>query len=173
MKEKKETGLVESKIAKAVCKLISEEYYAYQLYLFSGLSVKKEDLENVDQLFAEIGKDELNDHMKQLIAWCREYEVEVPASESEFKKLADVKAVKLVSGLKKNKDAVYYINEAIKSEEIAIESYKKALEIDGICLLTDLQSLLWHIYYDECEHLDKLNTSKIAVEAGDDLVIGY
>lgn len=168
-----DNGLVSAELRKTLKKLISEEYYAYQLYMLSRMAVKSEWHAAIDDLFSEIAEDELGDHMKQLIAWCREYGVDIPCSESEFRKAAGEKASKQVSALKKNKDAAYYIAEAIKTEELAADSYKEAIETDGVSQLTDLQSLLWHIYYDEAEHLGKLRTARIAVDTGDSLTFGF
>ena len=170
--KKNEESIVSAKLQKVVQTLISEEYFAYQLYLFSSLAVCKEDRGVVADLFNEIMTDELDDHMKSLIEWCVEYNVDVPCSEAEFKRLAATKISRQVSQLKKNKDAGYYIDEAVKSEELAIASYKEALEEDEVSQFTDLQSILWNIYYDEAEHLQNINSAKIAYEAGDSLVIG-
>ena len=165
-------SIVDKKLQDAVKRLISEEYFAYQLYLFSKMAVKKEDRGVLFQLFTEIAQDELDDHMKTLIDWCIEYNVDIPCSEAEFKKCAAVKISRQVSQLKKNKDAAYYLEEARKSEELAIASYKEVLDKDGVCQFTDLQSILWKIYYEETEHLQKIDTAKIAYDAGDDLIIG-
>ena len=169
--EKQDNAYFDGKLQKAVLKLISEEWYAYQLYMFSRLAVKNEEAETVDKLFNDISDDEINDHMAELIKWCRTYDYEVPCGETEFKKYAAKKISKQLADLKKNKDAAYYIDEAIKSEHEAIASYKAIIEYPEVSQFTDLQSLLWHIYYDEIEHLEKLNSAKIACEADVDLFI--
>lgn len=168
----KKESIVGERLQDAVRKLISEEYYAYKLYMLARLAVKADEKGAVDQLFSEISDDELNDHLKMLVEWCRDYGVDVPCSEAEFKKAADSKISKQVDYLKKNKDAAYYMQEGITSEEAALASYKKVLDMDEVHEFTDLQSALWKIYYDEEEHLRDLNTAKIAYDAGDNLVIG-
>ena len=164
-------SIVDKKLQDAVRKLISEEYFAYQLYLFSKMAVKKEDRGVLFDLFTTIATDELDDHMKMLIDWCVEYNVDVPCSEVEFKKYADKKVSRQVLQLKKNKDAGYYLDEARKSEELAITSYKEVLNGEDVCQFTDLQSILWKIYYEEAEHLRDIDTTRIAYDAGDDIVI--
>lgn len=164
-------SIIDKKLQDAVRKLISEEYFAYQLYLFSKMAVKKEDRGVLFDLFTTIATDELDDHMKMLIDWCVEYNVDVPCSEAEFKKYADKKVSRQVLQLKKNKDAGYYLDEARKSEELAIASYKEVLNGEDVCQFTDLQSILWKIYYEEAEHLRDIDTTNIAYDAGDDLVI--
>lgn len=109
--------------------------------------------------------------MAELIKWCKTYDYDIPCSEKEFKKYADPKIYKIVQDLKKNQDAVYYIQEAIKQENLSIKSYKNALNTKNLCEFTDLQSLLWNIYYEEEEHLSELNSSLIAIEANADLIL--
>ena len=120
-------------------------------------------------MFGQIATDELDDHLKQLMEWCMEYEIEFPSTESEFKRAASKPMQKIVSDLKKNKDAGYYIEQAMKQEELAIKSYRDTLDNAEVCQFTDLQATLWHIYYDEAEHLENLKTVAIAYEAGADL----
>ena len=164
-------SIVDKKLQDAVRKLISEEYFAYQLYLSSKMAVKKEERGVLFDLFTTIATDELDDHMKMLIDWCVEYNVDVPCSEVDFKKYADKKVSRQVLQLKKNKDAGYYLDEARKSEELAIASYKEVLNGEDVCQFTDLQSILWKIYYEEAEHLRDIDTTRIAYDAGDDIVI--
>lgn len=169
---KQSEELVGKKLQDSVRRLISEEYYAYQLYLFSRLAVKSEDRGAIFDLFVEIAEDELDDHMNTLIGWCNEYGVDIPCTEREFKKYASPAISKQVSDLKKGKDAAYYLSEAVKSEEAAIASYKKVLELPEVHEFTDLQSAFWKIFYDENEHLQNLKTARIAYDANDDLIIG-
>ena len=169
--EKNEESLASPKLQKVVQAMIAEEYFAYQLYFFSRFAVKAEDRGVLADMFAQIAADELEDHMKELVEWCAEYKVDVPATEAEFKRAAAKPIQKVVADLKKNKDAGYYIDQAIKQEELAIQSYKEALDEDEVCQFTDLQATLWHIFYDENDHLRNLTTAKTAYEAGADLVI--
>lgn len=152
----KNTYDISNKLQRTLKKLISEEWIAYQLYFYSRLAVDREQLPAIDELFKEIGDDELNDHMKHLIEWCNEHEILVPCSVKEFERFADPRVVKQLAALKKKKDAGYYIDEGILSEQYALESYAEALEIDEVMQYPELQSELWHIYYDEAEHLAML-----------------
>lgn len=169
--EKNENSLASPKLQKVVQAMIAEEYFAYQLYFFSQLAVKAEDRGALRELFAQIAADELEDHMKELVEWCAEYKVDVPATDAEFRRAAAKPMQKVVQDLKKNKNAGYYLDQAIKHEELAIQSYKEALAEREVSQFTDLQATLWHIFYDENEHLANLTTAKTAYEAGADLVI--
>ena len=68
------------------------------------------------------------------------------------------------NSLKKNKDAAYYVTEAIKSEKDAIESYEEALKLIDE-LPYELYSIIQGNYYDEVEHLNNLHTLEIANSA--------
>lgn len=164
-----ENQFMNKEIQKSLMRLISEEWYAYQLYTFSALAAPKDCAETVRELFAEISEDELGDHMKGLVAWCRQYDYAVPCEPKDFAKYAGKNAVKLLDAVKPGRDACYYIRTAIESEKDALESYKAAIEEKGVSQFTDLQALLWGIYYDEAEHLSKLSTALTACEAGVDL----
>jgi len=118
--KKNEESLVSPKLQKVVQAMISEEYFAYQLYFFSRFAVKAEDRGVLADMFAQLGADELDDHLKDLVEWCAEYNVDVPATEAEFRRAAARPMQKIVSDLKKNQDAGYYIDQAIKQEELAI-----------------------------------------------------
>jgi hypothetical protein len=76
--------------------------------------------------------------MKNLIAWCIEHEINVPCNVNEFEKYADPRVVKQLNTLKKHKDARYYIDEGIKSEQYALESYRNALELDEVSQYPEL-----------------------------------
>lgn len=162
---------ISTKLQKTLKKLISEEWIAYQLYLYSRLAVKRDELTAIDELFKEIGNDELNDHMKNLIEWCIKYEINVPCNVKEFEKYADPRVVKQLNTLKKHKGARYYIDEGIKSEQYALESYRNALELDEVSQYPELQSELWHIFYDEAEHQQMLYTAQYAVDACVNMII--
>lgn len=125
-------------IRKEIYKLISEEYFAYQLYIFSKLAVNSEYINSISQLFDKIAIDEFNDHMLNLVKWCRDQQFDVPCSEKDFKSFANPETYKIIQNLKKNEDALYYVDEAIKSEELAIESYKKAIETKDLYKYSEL-----------------------------------
>lgn len=136
------------------------------------MAADPESVDVIADLFNQTAKDELDDHMAELVKWCREYGYDVPCSDKEFRKEASKDLIKLLDNMKKKQDAGYYLDLAAKSEELAIATYKDALGIKGICQFTDLQATLWHIYYDEEQHLRDINSTKAAFDAGVDMIIG-
>ena len=136
--EKNENSLASPALQRAVQKLIAEEYYAYQLYFFSKYAVKSEDRLVLANLFGQIAADELDDHMKSLVEWCYEYGVDVPATEREFKSAVSKEFFNVVDRIKKGQDARYYLDVALKLEEMSMDSYKTVLEMDDVPQFTDL-----------------------------------
>lgn len=120
------------------------------------------------KLFVEIAIDELDDHCKKLTELAKENDYTVPYRFSDYEKHADKKVVKQFNGLKSGKDAKYYVLEAIKSEQWAIDSYKKALDED---IPYELHCILMQNYYDEVDHLEKLQTLSYVFDAESSLVV--
>ena len=71
--------------------------------------------------------------------------------------------------IKMYEDPLYYIDEAIKSEQFAIASYEEVLQ-DTTNIPYELNAIMLQNYYDELEHLDDLMVMKYAIEAGAELV---
>lgn len=158
------------KIQDMLNKVISEEWIAGNLYRQMILGCSADNRSVIKSLFSTIASDELNDHMTSLIDWAIEHGYDVPSKISEFTKYAKADATQLEK-FKTNQTADYYIAEALKSEQSAVESYTAALDIPEIVNFTDLQSLLWHIFYDEQEHITNLNSALIAYQASVNLNI--
>ena len=161
----------DKEIQKAVAKLIAEEWIAGTMYKMMTLACKQDQRGVIKDLFNEIGNDEIDDHFASLVKWCDQFGCYIPCSEDEFNKLADKKLVKLAKEVKKGQDAKYYIEKALESEELAINSYKEVLDEQPVHIYTELQSILWSIYYDEEEHLKDLNSSLIACDANVEMII--
>lgn len=70
--------------------------------------------------------------------------------------------------LEENRDATYYVEEALKSEDDAIDSYNEALEDQDLplALITILQANL----DDELEHRDDLSTMLVTLTSRIDLL---
>lgn len=62
--------------------------------------------------------------------FAKQNQYDVPSTYSEMKKYADKADVKLFENCKKGKDALFYLDEAAKSEERAIQAYEKCMDID-------------------------------------------
>ena len=156
--------LYDAKVQKILNKLISEENLSYMTYNQSLYACDPAEAVNIYDMFLEIAEDELNDRAKKLIKFAIANDYDIPVNIKEYKKYASEASWKLYDGLKKNKDAAYYVTEAIKSEKDAIESYEEALKLIDE-LPYELYSIIQGNYYDEVEHLNNLHTLELANSA--------
>ena len=157
----------EKKIQKILNKLIAEEMVACEFYVGCVIATKHDVSKQYSKLFFEIAEDERDDHAKHLIEWARENDFKVPFRFKDYEKHADERAVKLLNALKEDQKAKYYVEKAIESEKLALESYEEALKEE---MPYSLEQILVQNMYDEMDHYEKLEILLAALEAGVDLV---
>ena len=172
MENKTDNPFYSQKVQDMLNKLISEEMLANMSYrnaIMAGADSDNIPLEIciLAKPFQTIADDELSDHHRALTTFAFMNGYSVPFQEKEFKKFASEKAWKGYDGMKRGQDVMYYIDLMIDLEKDAIKSYEDAMNVDDVPY--ELYAILQKNYYDECEHLDDLNTLKIATEAGADL----
>ena len=73
--------------------------------------------------------------------------------------------IKLFEKTQRNKDAKFYVKLGIESEKRAIETYEKALKEKDVSSDVELEMILKNNYYDEVEHLEKLNFILSSIDA--------
>ena len=149
---------------KAVCKLISEEWIAANLYEQMILGCSSDDRHIIQDLFIKTSSDEKNDHYAKLINYAAENDIDIPCKMSDYTKYAAESVVKQYENWKKGRDASYYIEQALISEVDAINSYTEIINDDNIC--ESLKRLILEIYYDEVEHHSLFSTLNIANSIG-------
>lgn len=154
------------KIQKLLNKLMSEEMLAHMFYMGCIVATCKCKSSVFAEMFIDIAKDELEDHFMHLKDWAIANDFEVPFKLKDYIKYAE-NDNKRLDNLKKDQEALYYVNEAIISENFALKSYTEALQDEAVPY--DLNCILMQNYYDECEHLETLSVLKYALEAGADL----
>lgn len=152
------TEQIDSKLQTTLKKLISNEYIAGQLYILWTLSVPGEQRQFVSDVFENIASMKMTDHMKALIGWCINNGYDIPCTDPEIRRCAADYAKKAISQTKRNKTAEECITLAIKLEQQDLIEYQEALKIKAVPEYTDLQSILWSIYYDCEENISRLNT---------------
>lgn len=161
MKEKE----LNKKIQVTLNKLISDEWFAGQLYRNFVMIVKPEQRSVIHDQMLDIASDEINDHYKKLVTYAITNGYDVPASYSEIHKLADKDDVKLFEKTQRNKDAKFYVKLGIESEKRAIEAYEEALKEKDVSSDVELEMILKNNYYDEVDHLEKLNFILSSIDA--------
>ena len=152
MKDDKNT--LDKDVQKALSKLISDEWFAGNIYKQFVMLMKPEERAQAQQQFLDTARDELDDHMANLIEYAMAHGYDYPVTYTELKKNADKADIKLFESCKKKQDIRYYVEEAIKSEERAIDTYEKCLDKDFIKNDQDLKMIVQNNFYDEVEHLD-------------------
>ena len=161
-KNKKMDDRVKNYNQRILKKLISEEYIAWNLYMQCIWVAETEISMLIQGIFTEIANDEFSDHMKKLIDFAKAYDLDVPYKMEQYEKYADENLVKLMPKIKKSDNISYYLDLMIEAEKLAIVSYEEAIDKNG--LNDDLYSLILNIYYEECGHLNDLNTVKFTAE---------
>lgn len=155
------------KIQKALNKLISEEIIASEQYIGSIVATCTCQSSEFAQIFEGIADDEYDDHYKKLVAYAIANDYDVPFKWKDYEKHADPKAFRLLSSLKTGEKTKYYIEKAVESEKLAVESYMQIAQDPD--LPYEFTSICWQIYYDEVEHLSKLAILNDALAAGAEL----
>lgn len=152
-------------IQKAIDKLVSDEWFAGQTYKQFILLMDAESRRAVSELFNDIAVDELDDHYKSLVDFAVANGFTVPTTYSEMKKLADKEDVKLFENGKRDQSTDYYLKKGIEAEKRAIEEYEKYIDAEELNEVPELQMVVRNNYYDEQDHLEKLEFSKDSLEA--------
>lgn len=167
MKNEK-SPLYNKNVQKVLSKLIAEEMLANSMYRISIIACNPLESIKIADMFRETADDELMDHHQNLVKFAVMNDYDVPCQDKEYKKFASETAWKSYDNIKKDQDAKYYIDLAIKAEEDACESYLKAMDVEDIPY--ELYAIIQKNYYDEKEHLENLKTLQIANEVNAELV---
>lgn len=155
----------DKKVQDALSKLISDEWFAGNVYKQFVVLASNEARAQIEQLLLETTDDELNDHYASLVAFAKQNGYDVPSTYSEMKKYADKTDVKLFESCKKDQDALFYLNEGVKSEERAIETYEKYVDSEDLKCEPNLEVIIKNNYYDEQQHLEDFNFAIESIQA--------
>ena len=155
----------DKKVQDALNKLISDEWFAGNVYKQFVVLVVKRFKPQIEDLMIETSDDELNDHYASLVAFAKQNGYDVPSTYSEMKKYADNADVKLFESCKKGQDALFYLNEGVKSEERAIETYEKYVDSEDLKCEPSLEVIIKNNYYDEQQHLEDFNFAVESIQA--------
>lgn len=155
------------KIQKALNKLISEEIIAREQYIGSIVATCTCQAAEFAQIFEGIANDEYDDHYKKLVAYAIANDYDVPFKWKDYEKHAEPKLFKILNSLKSGEKTKYYIQKALDAEKLAVESYGQIAQDQD--LPYDFTSICWQIYYDEIEHVSRLEILNDALEAGAEL----
>lgn len=161
-----ETNKKDTKVQNALNKLISDEWFAGQMYKQFIIAVDSVERSQIESQMTDTAIDELADHMKNLIDFAISYGFNVPATYNEMKKYADKDDVKTFETVKTGQSAIFYVKKAIESEKRAIQTYQKY--VDDYEFAHDFQELKIIIqsnYFDEIDHLDNFEFIQKSLDA--------
>ena len=152
-------------IQKMLDKLISDEWFAGNVYKQFVLLIDPQQATTIEELMLETAQDEIDDHLANLANFAARNGYSIPATYGEMKKFADKEDVKLFEKCAKGKDALFYIEEALKSEQRAIEVYDKYVDEDQLNAVPELQMIIKNNFYDEIDHFKNFKFAKESIEA--------
>lgn len=151
----KDTQKKDTKIQAALNKLISDEWFAGQMYKQFIIAVDPAERSQIAAQMTDTAIDELADHMKNLIDFALSHGFDVPATYNEMKKYADKDDVKAFESVKTGQPAIFYVKKAIESEKRAIATYQKYVDdYDFAYDFQDMKVIVQSNYFDEIDHLD-------------------
>lgn len=152
-------------IKKMLNKLISDEWFAGNIYKQFAILVKPEQRDAIFQPMIDVANDELNDHYKNLVEFALQNGYSIPTTYNEMKKFADKDDIKLFENCKKGEDAIQYVEQGIKAEDRAIKIYEEYVDQDWLNKDPELQMIVRNNYYDEVDHLNKFKFMLDSFEA--------
>lgn len=155
----------DKKVQDALNKLISDEWFAGNIYKQFVVLASNEARLQLEDLMLETADDELNDHYKSLVDFAKKNSYDVPSTYSEMKKFADKGDIKLFESCKKDQNSMFYLEEGVKSEERAIETYEKYVDNEDIACEPELEVIIKNNYYDEQQHLEDFNFAIESLQA--------
>lgn len=157
----------DKKVQDALNKLISDEWFAGNVYKQFVVLASNEARAQLSDLLIETANDELDDHYASLVSFAKQNGYDVPSTYSEMKKFADKGDVKLFENCKKDQDSMFYLEEGVKSEERAIETYEKYVDNEDLRYEPGLEVIIKNNYYDEQQHLEDFNFAIESIQAFD------
>lgn len=154
------------KVQDTLNKLISDEWFAGNIYKQFVFMLKPEDRSLLEETLVDVANDELNDHLASLVDFASKNGYEVPASYNDMKKHADLEDVKLFEKCKAGQELSFYIEKSIASEDRAIETYEKYVNDEFFKFNAQgLDLIIRNNYYDEIDHKEKFEFAKSQIEA--------
>ena len=154
------------KVQDTLNKLISDEWFAGNIYKQFVFMLKPEDRSLLEETLIDVANDELDDHFASLVDFAAKNGYDVPSSYNDMKKHADLEDVKLFEKCKAKQDINFYIDKSLASEERAITTYEKYVNDEFFKFnAPDLDLIIRNNYYDEIDHKEKFNFAKSQIEA--------
>ena len=154
----KESYEVSPELADRLNSILADEFLATEFYRLAEVAMKGKKQHLLSEIAEKNGKDELDDHFKNLSEWMQSKGIRVVTNHDEMLDITNATVFTVEDG-DSTKDIV---DKLIQSEEEAIEAYENLIPDTDL----DLHTMLCGFLKDEREHLKALQDAKDEMGGG-------
>lgn len=148
----KESYEVSPELADRLNSILADEFLATEFYRLAELAMKGKKQHLLSEIAEENGKDELDDHFKNLSEWMQSKGIRVVTNHDEMLDITNGSVFTVEDG----DSTEEIVDKLIQSEEEAIEAYEDLIPDTDL----DLHTMLCGFLKDEREHLKALTDAK-------------
>lgn len=152
MKKINESYEVSEELESKLNSILADEFLASMFYRLCVVAMKGNKQNQLEELAEENGKDELEDHYKNLYEWMQSKGIKVITSISEYENITNCTKFEVQDG----ESTSSIVDKLITSEMEAIDVYETIIPETEL----DLNTMLCGFLNDEREHLKKLQDIK-------------
>ena len=128
--------------------ILADEFLAAEYYRLVRFAMKGNKMHRLDEVAAENGFDELDDHFKNLCEWMQSKGLKVDLDRSRMEEITNCTKFDVSDGM----NTKVVLDNLIQSEEEAIDVYESLIPETDL----DLNTMLCGFLKDEREHLKSL-----------------
>ena len=154
----KESYEVPGELQAKLNSILADEFLAAEAYRIAEYAMAGNKQHILEEVAEANGKDELDDHFKNLCEWMQSKGIKVVTSHKEMEQITNCTPIEIEDG----ESTVSILEKLILSEEEAIDVYETIIPETKL----DLKVMLAGFLKDEREHLKAL--ADIRVELGGD-----
>lgn len=155
----KESYDIDDSLKQKLNSILADEFLASEAYYIAKYAMKGNKQHLLEELAEKNGKDELEDHFKNLCEWMQSKGIKVVTSRSDMEKITNCTPLDFSDGM----STTEIIDKLILSEEEAIAVYEDVIPETKL----DLNTMLCGFLKDEREHLKALMDVKNEMGGGD------
>ena len=155
----KESYEISEELEKRLNSILADEFLASEAYRLAIVAMKGNKQHRLTEIAEKNGKDELEDHFKNLSDWMQSKGMKVVTDTDEMKEITNGSILKFTDGM----STTEIINQLILSEEEAIDVYEDTIPHTEL----DLNVMLCGFLKDEREHLKELTDCRDEMGGGD------
>ena len=135
------------RVVKYLLSAFADEVIAYYMYLMAAYAVRGNVAKELEDVFVEIGRDELEDHAKKLADRLQDFDVDLP----DFRDLWSLSRCKYPDLPEDPYDVDEWLQAAVEAEKCAIKHYR---EIYDYVVNKDIvtEEIVEDILEDEVKH---------------------